>query len=147
MWSYKNKNSNHNFKWNCDWKTSESVSQRFSEFLAFYQWLNSLSFLENDAWVRAYVCSISKSSRLNCIFNIYVACVHYAAIKSQKLQSCYPLIPTRYLNSIHFTTENCMQPAGTWSHGLMSHCVNVSWCHPIIVFANPEALVLADTNL
>ena len=52
-----------------------------------------------------------------------------------------------YLNGIHCKAENCMQPAGTWSHGLMSHCVNVSWCHPVIVFANPEALVLADTNL
>ena len=30
-------------------KTADSVSQSFSEFLAFYQRLNSLSFLENDA--------------------------------------------------------------------------------------------------
>ena len=71
----KNMNSNRNFNWNHDRKTADSVSQRFSKFLAFYQWLNSLSFLENDAWVCAYVCSISKSSRQNCIFNKYMAWV------------------------------------------------------------------------
>ena len=55
--------------------------------MAFYQSLNSLSFLENDAWVRAYVCSMSKSSRLNCIFNIYVACVRsYKITKASILQ-------------------------------------------------------------
>ena len=70
----KNKNSNQNFNWNRDRKTADSVSQRFSKFLAFYWGLNHLSFLENDAWVHVYDCSISKSSWLNCIFNKNVVC-------------------------------------------------------------------------
>ena len=81
----KNMNSNRNFNWNHDRKTADSVSQRFSKFLAFYQWLNSLSFLENDAWVHAYICWISKSSWLNCIFNFYMACGHNYKIKTASI--------------------------------------------------------------
>ena len=37
---------------------------------------SSIYAMENIAWVCTYVCSISKSSRQNCIFNLYVACAH-----------------------------------------------------------------------
>ena len=43
LWkSCKNKNSNRNFKWNCDWKKADSMPQRFSwllntEYIRFWK--------------------------------------------------------------------------------------------------------------